>query len=129
MLLLYLRLFPDETFRLASKLALVFTTAWGLAILFTNIFSCQPLDYFWHMWDGEHEGKCIDHSKLLWSHAIINIALDLVIIGLPMRTLLKLNLSWGRKAGICIMFAGGVVYAPLLFSLPLDQDDANTMDE
>ncbi|KAL4869863.1 hypothetical protein BDV12DRAFT_70191 [Aspergillus spectabilis] len=109
MLLLYLRLFPDETFRLASKFALAITTAWGLAILFTNIFSCQPLDYFWHMWDGEHEGKCIDHPKLLWSHAIINIALDLVIIGLPMPTLLKLNLSWGRKAVICVMFAGGVI--------------------
>ncbi|KAL4879257.1 hypothetical protein BJY04DRAFT_220375 [Aspergillus karnatakaensis] len=109
MLLLYLRLFPDERFRLASKGVLTFTTAWGLAILFTNIFSCQPLNYFWHMWDGGHEGHCIDHAALIWSHAIINIVLDVVIIALPMPTLLALNLSCGRKAGICVMFAGGIV--------------------
>ncbi|KAL2867365.1 CFEM domain-containing protein [Aspergillus lucknowensis] len=109
MLLLFLRLFPDENFRRATYLVLAFTTCWGLTVLFANVFACQPLSYYWNMWDGEHEGKCISQASLLWAHAVINILLDVVIIGLPTHTLLKLNLSWRRKLAICSMFAVGIV--------------------
>lgn len=109
MLLLFLRLFPHEGFRLATKLVLAFTTAWGLAIMLTKVLSCQPLSYFWTMWDGEHEGECINHEYIIWVHASINIFLDLVIIGLPMPTLLRMNLSWRKKLAICSMFAVGIV--------------------
>ncbi|KAL3485491.1 hypothetical protein BJX62DRAFT_38238 [Aspergillus germanicus] len=109
MLLLFLRLFPDENFRRATYIVLAFTICWGLGIFFANVFSCQPISYFWHMWDGEHEGKCISHAHLLWSHAIINILLDVVIIGLPLSTLVKLKLTLGKKVGICSMFAVGLV--------------------
>ncbi|KAL2845944.1 hypothetical protein BJY01DRAFT_177308 [Aspergillus pseudoustus] len=109
MLLLLLRLFPDENFRRATYIVLAFTICWGLGIFLANSFSCQPISYFWHMWDGEHEGKCIEHAHLLWAHAIINILLDVVIIGLPLSTLIRLNLSWAKKIGICSMFAIGIV--------------------
>ncbi|KAL2814124.1 hypothetical protein BJX63DRAFT_204536 [Aspergillus granulosus] len=109
MLLLFLRLFPDENFRRATYIVLAITSCWGLGIFFANAFSCRPVSYFWHRWDGEHEGKCIEHAHLLWSHATINIALDLVIIGLPLSTLVKLNLTLGKKIGICSMFAVGIV--------------------
>ncbi|BCS21922.1 CFEM domain-containing protein [Aspergillus puulaauensis] len=109
MLLLFLRLFPDQAFRLATKLVLAFTTAWGIAMLITKALSCRPLSYFWTRWDGEHEGVCIDHEQLIWAHASINILLDLVIISLPMPTLLSMNLSWRKKLAICVMFAVGIV--------------------
>ncbi|RDW67417.1 CFEM domain-containing protein [Aspergillus mulundensis] len=109
MLLLYLRLFPDKRLRLILKLILAFTTAWGIAILFANIFACQPISYFWNMWDGEHKGKCLDAQQLLWAHAIINIVLDVVIVGLPMPALFKLNMSWKRKAWLVFMFSAGIV--------------------
>ncbi len=109
MLLLFLRLFPDQAFRLATKLVLAFTTAWGIAMLLAKVLSCRPLPYFWTMWDGEHEGVCISHAHLLWAHASINIVLDLVIIGLPMPTLLRMNLSWRKKLAICVMFAVGIM--------------------
>lgn len=109
MLLLFLRLFPDQAFRLATKLVLAVTTAWGVAMLIAKVLSCRPLPYFWTMWDGEHEGVCIDHEYMLWAHASINILLDLVIIGLPMPTLISMNLSWRKKLAICVMFAVGIV--------------------
>lgn len=109
MLLLFLRLFPHEGFRLATKLVLAFTTIWALAIFLTKVLSCRPLSYFWTRWDGEHEGTCLSHENIIWAHASINIFLDLVIIGLPMPTLLRMNLSWRKKLAICSMFAVGIV--------------------
>ncbi|KAL2825090.1 hypothetical protein BDW59DRAFT_172580 [Aspergillus cavernicola] len=108
MLLLFLRLFQMH-FRLANYLALAFTVAWGLALFLALVFSCQPISYFWTMWDGEHEGECTNNTKLVWAHACTNIFLDVVIIGLPMPTLFQLTLSWRRKVGVCMMFAVGIV--------------------
>lgn len=110
MLLLYLRLFPGKTVQIATKAAVAVMTAWGIAMLLANVLSCQPLSYFWHVWDGEHIGTCINHQHLLWAHASTNIFFDLVIIVLPMPTLLRLNMNWPKKIWICLMFAVGIVY-------------------
>lgn len=113
MLLLYLRIFPERYLRIIFYSVLAFTSAWGIAVLFANIFACSPMSHFWTRWDGEHEGQCISAEQLLWAHAIINIVLDVVIIGLPMPTLFKLNMRWGKKIGVVFMFAIGLVYPPL----------------
>ncbi|KAL4940971.1 hypothetical protein BDV06DRAFT_11933 [Aspergillus oleicola] len=110
MLLLLLRLFPDDSFRLVTKLVLALTMVWCLAFLFALLFTCRPLSYFWRMWEGEGGGgACFDQVALVWAHGITNMVLDVVILVLPMPTLIKLNLSWGRKIGICSMFAVGIL--------------------
>ncbi|KAL4965977.1 uncharacterized protein BDV14DRAFT_199428 [Aspergillus stella-maris] len=109
MLLLYLRLFPGERFRLASKVVLAFTIAWGLGCLFATIFLCRPVSYFWHMWDGEHEGSCGDHEALLWGGAVINIVLDVVIIVLPLPTVFKLQMKAEKKVWVFVVFLVGLV--------------------
>ncbi|KAL4944492.1 hypothetical protein BDV06DRAFT_220227 [Aspergillus oleicola] len=109
MLLLYLRLFPNKGFRLATKLVLAFTTAWGLGSLFASIFICRPVSYFWLMWDGEHEGSCGDHEALLWSGAVINIILDVVIIVLPLPTVFKLQMKLKKKVWVFVVFLIGLV--------------------
>ncbi|KAL4934212.1 CFEM domain-containing protein [Aspergillus undulatus] len=109
MLLLYLRLFPEKRMRTTIYVTLAFTTAWGVAMLFANIFSCTPVSYIWTLWDGEHEGSCINHEKVIWSHAIMNIFFDIAIIALPMPTLFKLNMSVRKKVGVVVMFAVGLL--------------------
>ncbi|KAL4943083.1 hypothetical protein BDV06DRAFT_211360 [Aspergillus oleicola] len=116
MLLLYLRLFPYSKLRLIVKLIFAFTTVWGVVILLANVFACQPISYFWNMWDGEHEGKCLDAAQLLWAHAIINIVLDAVIIVLPQPMLFKLQTSTRRKVWLAFMFSAGIVYVSLVSS-------------
>lgn len=123
MLLLYLRLFPGDQLRLAVKMVLAFTTAWGIAILFANVFACSPISYFWTQWDGEHKGECVNNDQLLWAHALINIVLDAVIIALPMPTLFKLNMNWRKKAGVIVMFAIGIVYVSFPSSQPFTDTD------
>ncbi|KAL4795365.1 hypothetical protein BDV19DRAFT_363010 [Aspergillus venezuelensis] len=119
MLLLYLRLFPEKTMRMAIFITLGLTAAWGLSLLLSNVFSCTPVSYIWHSWDGEHEGSCISHEKVMWTHAITNIVFDVLIIALPMPTLLKLNMSMKKKIGVVIMFGVGLLYVQLLCSIDL----------
>ncbi|KAL2867422.1 uncharacterized protein BJX67DRAFT_381124 [Aspergillus lucknowensis] len=109
MLLLYLRLFPGRKLRIASIFFLVFTTCWGIVFTIIAAALCTPRSYMWTAWDGEHKGKCIDKSAILISHAIINIVLDAIIIGLPLPTLIKLNLSTNKKVGVCLMFLVGTL--------------------
>ncbi|KAL4880293.1 hypothetical protein BJY04DRAFT_219289 [Aspergillus karnatakaensis] len=109
MLLLYLRLFPNKGLRLAVHIALGVTVAWSLASLFSQLFSCKPINHFWNRWDGEHEGHCTSHNALLLAHAIINIVMDVVVIAIPMPILFKLHMSLEKRIGMCAMFAVGIV--------------------
>jgi hypothetical protein len=68
------------------------------------------------MWDGEHEGKCLSHVHIVWAHSIINFVLDVVIIGLPVSTLAKMQLPLGKKIGVCSMFAAGALCVPFVHS-------------
>ncbi|KAL4913987.1 hypothetical protein BDW62DRAFT_205035 [Aspergillus aurantiobrunneus] len=115
MLSLYLRLFPGEKTRLATKLLIAFTVTWGTAFTLATIWPCLPRSYTWLKWDGEHQGHCMDQATMLMVHAITNIILDAVIMGVPLPTLLKLNLTPFKKAGVCLMFVTG--FAATIFSI------------
>ncbi|KAL2843419.1 hypothetical protein BJX68DRAFT_257454 [Aspergillus pseudodeflectus] len=125
MLLLFLRLFPDQTFRRATYFVLAVAFCWGVRTVLAIIFSCKPISHFWHMWDGEHQGKCLSHVHIVWAHSIINIALDVVVIGLPVSSLAKMNLPLGKKIRVCSMFTAGIVVTALTiyrFTMSLDQE-------
>ncbi|KAL2850307.1 hypothetical protein BJY01DRAFT_245479 [Aspergillus pseudoustus] len=109
MLLLYLRLFPSYNFRTATYICIAVCVCWAISFLVTGALICRPLSYIWHQWDGEHEGVCLNHNAILIAHAIVNIVLDLVVIGLPIPTLVNLHLGWKKRLGICLMFLIGIV--------------------
>ncbi|KAL4965827.1 uncharacterized protein BDV14DRAFT_189365 [Aspergillus stella-maris] len=114
MLLLYLRLFPHETFRLVTKITIIITAAWGLAFTLANIFSCRPINYYWAQWDTETEGYCTNSLMLFWIHAVTDIVLDMVILVIPLPRLLKLSFSWPKKLGIISMFTMGVIVTAVI---------------
>jgi hypothetical protein len=60
---------------------------------FSNIFRCRPMSMVWKGWDGEHEGHCYHINKLILSVAGYTVALDSIIIILPIREMLRLQLN------------------------------------
>ena len=46
-LLQYYRIFTLREMRIPVYIALVIVSAWGIATLFTSIFSCVPVDAYW----------------------------------------------------------------------------------
>lgn len=70
---------------------------------------CYPIQYAWNWWHGEHAGKCINLHLEGWLSAAFNIALDLIVIALPIVPTYELVMSPSRKIGILFMFTGGSV--------------------
>ncbi|KAL4930776.1 CFEM domain-containing protein [Aspergillus undulatus] len=107
-LMLYLRLFPNREMRIASYITLGATVVWGVVAFFVLLFSCKPISYYWNEWDGEHEGTCLSHNKILLAHSTINIILDVVVLVIPVPTLLTLQMPLRKRLGVAAMFVVGI---------------------
>jgi hypothetical protein len=103
----YMRIFPSQGVRRLLWGTLIFISLWGFTFILVSIFQCRPISHFWHMWDGLHEGSCIDINALSWCNAAINIALDIWILIIPLWQLRKLHLKWKKKIPIGLMFSLG----------------------
>ncbi|KAJ4014655.1 hypothetical protein NW752_007426 [Fusarium irregulare] len=104
----YLRIFPSTEVRRVLWATVAFTAAYGFTFVLVIIFQCHPVDHFWLKWDGIHEGSCMSVNGIAWSSSVINIAMDLWILGVPLSQLKKMNLDWRKKVGIGMMFSVGV---------------------
>lgn len=106
----YMRIFPSQDVRRLLWGTFIFVTLWGLAFVLTAIFQCWPISYFWHRWDGLHQGTCIEINSFSWSNAAMNIAIDCWILAIPIWQLRKLHLHWKKKIPVGIMFSLGFLY-------------------
>ena len=104
-----LRIFPRKEFRRNTYILMGIVAAYGIAFAFVCIFNCIPMSTIWTNWDGEHTGKCINFNAFAWAHAIINIILDVVLVGVPIPELLALSLSTKKKVFIIMMFSMGTL--------------------
>ncbi|KAI9148921.1 CFEM domain-containing protein [Paramyrothecium foliicola] len=103
----YIRIFPGRAVQRLLWGTFVFTIVWALTFIFTVILQCQPISYFWTQWERTHNGRCASASRISWSHASLNIALDLWVLAIPLWQLKGLHLHWKKKLGVAIMFGVG----------------------
>jgi hypothetical protein len=110
--LLYLRIFPKEVSRRFQY------TSWaviaGLLAYLAGFFiyfsvECRPISYFWHQWDGEHEGTCPDTESAIYVNSAFNIFFDLIVFFLPVPRLMSLQIKdTRRKVGVVLTFLVGL---------------------
>ncbi|KAG8355531.1 hypothetical protein FVEN_g6411 [Fusarium venenatum] len=108
-LFFFLRTFPDQTFRTLVKWTI------GFNILTTIIFSIcgalqrQPVYLLWEGWkDFPPKGTTLNIPAIIFSHAAINIALDVWMFVLPLTQLYHLGLKPKKKAGVMLIFGVGI---------------------
>ncbi|KAK7185671.1 hypothetical protein DPSP01_007456 [Paraphaeosphaeria sporulosa] len=106
-LLFYLRIFPNPTFRKLVWVGIAYCVGYILGTILALIFQCKPLNLAWTHWDNEHPGQCFNLNLLGWLTAALNIFGDLIVICLPLHELSKLAMGRRKKAGIMLMFLGG----------------------
>jgi hypothetical protein len=110
---LYLRIWTHESvtiwFRRTCWLLVAVHIVTMLAFVLAMIFVCTPVSFSWHYWDGLHEGRCLNRSALLYALGAVNIGYDVVVFVLPLHNFLKLNISGGRKIGVCTIFMVGIL--------------------
>ncbi|KAH8751071.1 hypothetical protein F5883DRAFT_608593 [Diaporthe sp. PMI_573] len=106
---LYLRLFPDRRIRRFLWATQIFNVTLVGVFVIVDLAQCQPMSYFWDMWDGEHVGRCINIYAMAWAHAIINIVLDVWMLALPASQVWGLKMPFRRKFGVMVMFGLGIL--------------------
>jgi hypothetical protein len=109
MLLLYLKVFPDQTFRRVCLVMVGVCLAYIPATALATFLNCIPVSYNWTAWTGETEGRCFSFNTFAWAQSTINIVLDLTIILLPIPQLWKLNMGRKKRIQIVLMFSVGLL--------------------
>lgn len=104
-LLLYLRIFPTGWVRVGSWITLVYLLLFLIAQIITSCLICRPLELFWTV--GPSAPTCINLFLFYQINGILNIVGDVAVMVLPIPSIVKLQTSKSRKAGIAFCFASG----------------------
>ena len=107
-LCLYLRIFVEKTFRLLCKLGIAFTVICQTAFILATIFQCYPIKAIWDK--TVKDAHCINSEAFWYSYAMIKVVSDVTILLLPIRQILRLQLSWKNKLGLIGIFLMGSLY-------------------
>ena len=105
----FLRIFPSRSFRWVLWGTQYFNILLGISFIIVGFVQCRPLNFFWDRWDGEHQGTCVNLNAMAWSHAALNIALDIWLLALPTSQIYGMNIAALKKAQILVIFGFGVL--------------------
>jgi hypothetical protein len=106
-LLFYLRVFPQQTFRYMVFVMISLNAMYAIGFSLAVILQCSPVDGAWRSWDGEYKAKCFNVNYLGWSGAGANIFFDVTTLILPLPVLAQLTMSTRKKLQVFSMFAVG----------------------
>jgi hypothetical protein len=104
-----LRIVPRKELETKVFVLVAISVAYSPAFTLTSTFKCTPISYIWEDWDGEHIKTCIIFHIFACVHAAINIALDALIIAIPIPELMRLSMSMKKKIQIISMFNVGTL--------------------
>lgn len=105
----YLRIFPNQRFRIAAYAVMAYIIVFTIVALFLQIFQCFPVSSIWESWKGNFGSyKCLDVNLMTIVVAANLIGQDVVILLLPLPLLVQLNMTWRKKVSIILMFSLGI---------------------
>jgi hypothetical protein len=80
-----------------------------ISCILVDSLHCIPADLAWTGWENEESGKCIDFITSTFVNGFVNIAVDTVMVSMPVNEVLKLKLSRRKRMGVAVMFGMGPV--------------------
>lgn len=75
-------------------------------VLLMAFLLCRPFN---SNWNPAVKAHCADRSAAYLAQGIINLALDICIIVLPLPILWKLQMPMHKRFGLMVMLSGGFV--------------------
>lgn len=109
-LLLYLQIFPDETFQRVVKWTVACNALFGLTFVVLTLIQAPVLLGIWKAWEDKVIGESMHYIS--WPslvQACLNLALDIWMLILPISQLYKLGLKISKKLGVIAMFSVGIL--------------------
>ncbi|KAL4786862.1 hypothetical protein BJX76DRAFT_345898 [Aspergillus varians] len=107
-LFFYLRIFTTRIFKRVTYGVIGLCSAYAVVVVFQSAFDCTPASYYWNRFDGVSQGSCLSYTAFRVMPPI-NIALDVVVMLLPLPLLLRLNLPLAKKVRVISMFSVGIL--------------------
>ena len=104
LLCLYRRIFAVQSFKRMSLLVGLLVVLWWLAATLANIFSCRPAEL---LWDLSLEGRCFNFNLFWFSIGIIETIIDIIILLLPIKMVMGLQMSRRNKIVLSLVFLLG----------------------
>jgi len=118
-----LRLFPDSRFRYACYGMLVFAITTGVTFLFVTIFQCTPIREYTQnpdvrsitnslaggVFDKSIEHYCLDNNTATFASSGFSMAIDFMILLMPIPRLLKLKVQKAKRNSVIFMFSFGLL--------------------
>ncbi|KAK3170138.1 hypothetical protein OEA41_009524 [Lepraria neglecta] len=122
LLFFYHRIFPVRKFTIISIITGIVMVGWCIALIFSVIFGCKPVGYFWDK--TIQGGHCINENVLSYGITAANIATDIIVLVLPIPWLWNLQMRTSKKLALSGIFVlgsfvciAGIVRIPLLLEL------------
>ncbi|KAL8868570.1 MAG: hypothetical protein Q9174_004905, partial [Haloplaca sp. 1 TL-2023] len=104
LLVFYHRLFPVRRFTIVAVIMGVILIAWWISFLFAIIFSCIPVAFFW---DKSIIGSCVNEHTLSWGVTGSELAVNIILLVLPIPWLWDLRLALTKKLALIGVFLLG----------------------
>lgn len=106
-LYLYRRIFSVGPFRQISLAVIIICVVWWMVFTITTLIPCRPVKKFWQ---PQVAGSCYNFDEFFLGIAVIDVILDTVVLTLPIRMIVRLQMSYQRKVMLCFVFLlGGFV--------------------
>lgn len=111
----YLRIFEKGSwpYRLAL-FAIGLVTLWGTAFVILAIIPCWPISDFWY---SPTDAKCWGYgawstgelTATFYSHTILNIILDLIILAIPFNLYFQASMTFKMRLGLLALLLMGAL--------------------
>ncbi|KAF2018438.1 hypothetical protein BU24DRAFT_170900 [Aaosphaeria arxii CBS 175.79] len=105
--ILYLRIFTEKWARRATWMLIYVIGATWLSYTIATMFQCVPFAFNWNK--NIPGGRCFNVKAFATSSSVPNIVTDVAVLVLPVKTIMELKISKGRRWGLmCIFLTGGI---------------------
>ncbi|MCJ1312094.1 hypothetical protein MMC25_005768 [Agyrium rufum] len=105
-LLFYRKIFSTAKFRVRVNIVATFALLWMVTNAGLAIFQCSPIR---KAWDVTVPGHCIDPLHYIIGVHVWNLVLDIIILGLPVSEVWKLQMSLSKKISVASIFLLGAL--------------------
>lgn len=98
---------PDQNFRRAVYALLGVVVAYTISYILVIVFRCRPVAAAWDLALQGRGGVCIEYLIPMMVLSIANIVIDLVILFLPVKVVVPLQIPVRQKITLVLLFATG----------------------
>lgn len=106
LLVLYLSLSPNRTYRIVVKILIVGFILYGVVYACISLFGCIPLHVHLDL-AAMVTARCVDKFAFFLAASVANVCMDIAILVVPLHIVIPLQVSRRQKASLIFLFATG----------------------